>query len=68
MSQLWYDHEEDILGIQLSKKRYWKSIEVAENVVIDISKDGDIVGIEILKAKDAFKQDIPAIISSAKRK
>ncbi len=29
MSELWYDAEEDSLGVQLSKKKYWKSVEIA---------------------------------------
>jgi uncharacterized protein YuzE len=51
MSELWYDTEEDVLGIQFSKMKYWKSIEVASNVVVDLAKNGEIIGIEILKVK-----------------
>ncbi|GEM_PF-1580629 len=67
MSELWYDAEEDILGIQIGKKQYWKSVEVAPNVVVDLSKNGEIIGVEILKAKESFKQNAPVIISSAKK-
>ena len=35
-TNFWYDSEEDILGIQVSKKGYRKSVEVAPNVIIDI--------------------------------
>lgn len=66
MSELWYD-DEDVLGIQFSKKKYWKSVEVAPNVVMDLSKNGEIIGIEILKAKESFKKDVPMVISSAKK-
>lgn len=68
MSELWYDADEDVLGIQFSKKKYWKSVEVASNVVVDLAKNGEIIGIEILKAKESFKQDVPMIISSAKKR
>ncbi len=67
MSELWYDAEEDVLGIQLVKRKYWKSVEVASNVVVDLAKNGEIIGIEILKAKESFKKDVPVIISGAKK-
>jgi uncharacterized protein YuzE len=57
MSELWYDAEEDVLGIQFNKKKYWKSVEVASNVVVDLAKNGEIIGIEILKAKESFRKD-----------
>ena len=41
MSELWYDAEEDVLGIQLRKKEYWKSVEVSSNVVVDLDKNGE---------------------------
>ena len=68
MGELWYDAEEDVLGIQFSRKKYWKSVEVASNVVVDLAKNGEIIGIEILKAKESFKQDVPVIISNAKKR
>lgn len=67
MSELWYDAEEDVLSIQFNKKKYWKSVEVAPNVVVDLAKNGEIIGIEILKAKESFKEDVPVIISNAKK-
>jgi uncharacterized protein YuzE len=68
MNELWYDAEEDVLGIQLRKKEYWKSVEVASNVVVDLDKNGEIIGIELLKAKESFKHDIPMIISNVKKR
>ncbi len=67
MSDIWYDSEEDILGVQVSRKKYWKSVEVAPNVVVDLAKTGEITGIEILKAKVSFKKDVPVIISAASK-
>lgn len=68
MSEFWYDAEEDVLGIQLTDKRYWKSVEVSENVVVDLSHDGEIVGIEIFRAHQSFKKDAPLIVSKAATK
>ena len=66
MNDIWYDNEEDVLGIQLADKKYWKSIELSENALADISRGGEIVGIEILKASDSFKKDAPLVVSKAR--
>ena len=68
-STLWYHSEEDILGVQVSRKRYWKSVEIAPNVIVDISKSGEITGFEILRAKKSFsKRDVPLVLSATKHK
>ena len=61
----WYDKEEDILGIKIQNKEYWKSIELPNGIVIDISKDGEVVGIEIHRASRIFSGDIKKVIESA---
>ena len=68
MSETWYDEKEDILGIQLKNREYWKSVEVSKNVVVDLSEGGEIIGIEILGAKRSFKKDAPLIVSKASSK
>ena len=65
MSETWYDEKEDILGIRLKNREYWKSVEVSKNVVVDLSEGGEIIGIEILGAKRSFKKDAPLIVSKA---
>ena len=62
----WYDKEEDILGARLEDKNYWKSIELPGGIVIDLSKDGSIIGIEIQKASNIFSGDVKQVIESAK--
>jgi len=64
--ETWYDKDEDILNIQITEKEYWKSIELPNGVVIDISKDGSISGIEILKASKVFSGDVKSVIEKAK--
>ncbi len=67
-SKLWYDSEEDILGLQVTGKKYWKSVEIAPNVVIDISKSGEITGFEISNARKSFpKKDAMLVISAASK-
>ena len=68
MIETWYDQDDDVLGIQLKQKEYWKSVEVSKNVVVDLARNGEIIGVEILGAKDSFKKDIPLVISRASAK
>ena len=63
----WYDKEEDVLGVRLQEKEYWKSIELANGVVIDLSRDGSVIGIEIPKASIVFSKDTKKVIDSANR-
>lgn len=62
---VWYDEEEDIFGIQVFKGAYWKSIETPEGIVIDVSKDGKILGIEIPKAKKVFSGETKKVLQAA---
>ena len=56
-------------GFLVTKKKYWKSIEVAPNVVVDISKSGEITGFEVLKAKKSFgSNEMPLLISAATKR
>ncbi len=68
MSEIWYDNEEDILGIQVARTKYWKSVEVSKNVVVDLAEDGEIIGVEIFQAKQHFKKDAPLIVARASNK
>lgn len=61
-----YDREEDILNIQIVNKTYWKSVELPNGVVIDLSKDGSIIAIEILRASKIFSGDTKNVIETAK--
>ena len=62
----WYNKEEDILNVQFQEKGYWKSVELPNDIVIDITKEGKIMGIEILKASKIFSGDIKKVIEVAK--
>lgn len=61
-----YDKEEDILNVQLQEKGYWKSVELPNGIVIDISKEGNIIGIEILRASKIFSGDVRKVIEVAR--
>ena len=62
----WYDSEEDVLGIHLQDKEYWKSIELPNGIVIDVSKEGEITGMEIFNASRIFSGDVKNVIDAAK--
>ena len=61
-----YDKDEDILNIQLQDKGYWKSVELPSGIVIDVTKDGRIMAIEILRASKVFSGDVKKVIEAAK--
>ena len=63
--QSWHDKEEDILGIQLDTAGYWKSVELPNGIVIDISKGGKIIAIEIANAKKVFSGDARKVITAS---
>lgn len=61
-----YDKKEDVLNIQIKPKGYWKSIELPNGIIIDIAKDGSIVGIEIFRASNIFSGDVRKVVETAK--
>lgn len=63
----WHDKEEDILNIQLKDGKYWKSIELPNGIVFDVSKDGSIMSVEILRASKVFSGDVKKVIETAKQ-
>ena len=66
MKEIWYDDEADVLNIEINNKEYWKSIELPNGVVVDITKDGSITSIEILGASKLFFGDAKKVIEMAK--
>tara|TARA_Y100000310_G_C20236891_1_gene602788 strand:- start:300 stop:509 length:210 start_codon:yes stop_codon:yes gene_type:complete len=62
----WYDNKEDILNVQIQDKKYWKSVELPNGIVLDISEDGSIISIEIFKASKVFSGDVKKVIETAK--
>ncbi len=64
----WYDEQEDILNIELEDgKDYWKSIELADGVVLDISREGRVVAVEILGASRIFSGEVRRVLEVAKQ-
>ncbi|OGJ20626.1 hypothetical protein A3K73_04865 [Candidatus Pacearchaeota archaeon RBG_13_36_9] len=65
MKETWYDKEADVLNIELNDEEYWKSLELPNGMVIDITKEGNITSIEILNASKVFFGDAKKVIESA---
>ncbi len=58
MSNIKYWKDIDVLNIEVKKGDYEYSEEVAEGVILDIGKDGDIMAIEILDATKRMDQPV----------
>ena len=64
--EIWYDEEADVLNIEINDNEYWKSIELPNGFIVDISKDGSITSIEILNASKNFSGNAHKVIEFAK--
>jgi uncharacterized protein YuzE len=62
-----YDEKADAMYIWLRKAKYDISEELAENVVLDLDKNGRIIGIEVLDAsKNLGKELVTRILNTEK--
>lgn len=67
MIRVEYDEKADAMYIWLRKAKYDISEELAENVVIDLDKNGRIIGIEVLDAsKNLGKELVNRILQKEK--
>ena len=67
MVRVEYDEKSDAMYIWLRKAKYDISEELAENVVLDLDKNGRIIGIEVLDAsKNLGKELVTRILSTEK--
>ena len=49
-----YDEENDVLSIYNHSCKPLESIEYSENIIFDLNKDGNIVGLQVLEASEFF--------------
>ena len=67
MVRVEYDQKADAMYIWLRKAKYDTSEKLAENVVIDLDKNGRIIGIEVLDAsKNLGKELVTKILNTEK--
>lgn len=55
--QIFYDPETDSMDIEFQKGKYNISKEIAEGIIIDYTKNGKIISIEILNASKRMPAD-----------
>ena len=58
MVQVEYDKKADAMYILLRKAKYDISEELAENVILDLDKNGRIIGVEVLGASKNLGKDL----------
>jgi uncharacterized protein YuzE len=67
MVRVEYDQKTDAMYIWLRKAKYDVSEELAENVILDLDKNGRIIGIEVLEAsKNLGKELVTKIVNTEK--
>jgi uncharacterized protein YuzE len=67
MVRVEYDQKADAMYIWLRKGKYDISEELAENVVIDLDKNGRIIGIEVLDASKRMGKELVSKILSTEK-
>ena len=67
MVRVEYDPKADAMYIWLRKAKYDISEELAENVMIDLDKNGRIIGIEILDATKNLGKELMEKILNTER-
>ena len=58
-----YIKDIDVLNIELKEGEFQYSQELGEGIILDLSEDGEILGIEIIDASKRLGQDIAAKIA-----
>ena len=56
-----YDKEADAVYVELKHGKVHHTIEVRSNILIDVDKDGTVLGIEILNASTEAPQAIAGL-------
>ncbi len=62
-----YDKQTDILSIDLAKGRYEVSKKITDRIIVDVTKQGKVLGIEILDASETIQSFNPTRLMSGSR-
>ena len=57
-----YDYEYDILFFKLKNRKYSNSIELLDNIVVDVDKEGFLVGIQMFDASEYLHIDKKSLL------
>ena len=58
-----YDYKHDILFFKTKDREYAKSIELLDNLVVDVDKEGFLTGIQIFDAAEYLNIDKKSLLS-----
>lgn len=58
MTKIKYSQDIDVLNVELEKGKYEFSEEIADGIILDLSKDGGILAIEILNVMKRFTRPV----------
>ena len=58
MNKMSYFEKEDIIHIQLSDEEEWSSYEISPNITVELNKNKEIIGIEILQASSYLRDNV----------
>ena len=61
-----YDFKHDILFFKTKDRKYAKSIELLDNIVADVDKEGFLVGLQIFDASEFLNLDKKELLSIPK--
>ncbi len=61
-----YDFKHDILFFKTKDRKYAKSIELLDSIVVDVDKEGFLVGIQIFDASEFLNLDKKMLLSIPK--
>jgi len=53
-----YFEKEDILHLTLSEESEFQSVEISPNITLELNEDGEIIGLEIIKASNFIRDSI----------
>lgn len=61
-----YDFKHDVLFFKTKDRKYAKSIELLDSIVVDVDKEGFLVGIQIFDASEFLNLDKKELLSIPK--
>jgi uncharacterized protein YuzE len=56
MKNVDYDEEADTISVDISTKKADRTIEITEHILVDITSDGQVSGLEILDASEEISK------------
>ena len=68
MKNVDYDDEADAISVDISMKKANRTIEVTEHILVDITSDGQVAGLEILDASEEISKIFNRAVSKTEMK